>query len=62
MNDVADIFVNRLRFLREKDGNVENLHSELQKWALECKYRTHRPITIFDFVVRVVCLICHMRP
>lgn len=36
MNDVADIFVNRLRFLREKDGDVENLHSELQKWALEC--------------------------
>lgn len=59
MNDVADIFVNRLRFLREKDGDVENLHSELQKWALECKYHTFKPITIVDIVVQVVRLICH---
>lgn len=62
MNDVADIFVNRLRFLREKDGDVENLHSELQKWALECKYHTFKPITIVDIVVQVVRLIYHMRP
>lgn len=37
MNDVADIFVNRVRFLKGEDGSVENLQSEMEKWALECK-------------------------
>nr|XP_022342408.1 1,25-dihydroxyvitamin D(3) 24-hydroxylase, mitochondrial-like [Crassostrea virginica] len=36
MNDVADIFVNRVRFLKGEDGSVENLQSEMEKWALEC--------------------------
>lgn len=29
MNDVVDIFVNRLCFLWEKDGDVENFYLEL---------------------------------
>lgn len=35
MNDVSELFVNRVRFLRDNEGSVRNLPSELNKWALE---------------------------
>ncbi|XP_048734358.2 1,25-dihydroxyvitamin D(3) 24-hydroxylase, mitochondrial-like [Ostrea edulis] len=36
LNGVSDLFVNRLRFLRNNEGSVAQLSSELSKWALEC--------------------------
>lgn len=38
LNGVSDLFVNRLRFLRNNEGSVAQLSSELSKWALECKW------------------------
>ena len=37
MDEVAEDFINRLAAVQNQDGRIDQLETEMFKWAMECK-------------------------